>query len=142
MAITVHEIGEATVVVPGDHVGVVEVEDCLLLVDEGAGRGYPLNITGSLVWQLLGSSAPLGELIEDLSAVFGAPRPDVAHDVIGLVRTFGSLGLLDGVFRSLESVPIDIEFVDADDCDAPDAPDARLDGPGLDTRYLAAPPNA
>lgn len=142
VAITVNEIGEATVVMPGSHVGVVEVEDCLLLIDEGAGRGYPLNLTGSLVWQLLGSPAPLGELIEDLSAAYGAERPDVAHDVIGLVRNFGSLGLLEGVFRSLESVPIDIEFVDDDECNEPDAAGGRRDDAGFDARYLAAPPNA
>lgn len=141
VAITVNEIGESTVVVPGRHVGVVEVEDCLLLIDEGAGRGYPLNLTGSLVWQLLGSPAPLGELIEDLSAAYGAARPHVAHDVLGLVRNLGSLGLLEGVFRSLESVPIDLEFVD-DECSEPDADGGRPDCPDFDARYLAAPPNA
>lgn len=143
MFISAAEIDEATVVVPGSHVGVVEVEDRILLVDESAGRGHALNPTATLVWRLLGSPAPLGELIEELSGAFGVPRREVGHSVIGLVRNLGALGLLDGVFRSLESVPIDLEFVDPVDCEEPQpAGGGGLAASEFDARYLAAPPNA
>lgn len=141
MLIVPAEIDEASIVSPGRNVGTVEVEDRVVLVDEGAGRGHALNPTGSLVWRLLGPAAPLGDLIEDLADAFGVPRPDVADSVVGLVRDFGSLGLLDGVLRNLQSVPIDIELVDIEDCDEPGESVGR-DQPGLDGRYLAAPPNA
>lgn len=143
MLIAPADIGEDTVVVPGSHVGVVEIEDRILLVDEAAGRGHALNPTATLVWRLLGTRVALGELIDEMSAAFSVPRREVDHSVIGLVRNLGALGLLDGVFRSLESVPIDIEFVDPDDCAEPEPPTGgRLEAPEFDAHYLAAPPNA
>jgi hypothetical protein len=112
-----------------------------VVVDEEAGRGYALNATASLVWKLLDSVSPLGDLIDDVSAAFAAPRADVAGSVHGLVRFFGELGLFDNVTRNISSVPIDIEFVDVDECGEP-IPPAAADGPSFDSRYLAAPPNA
>jgi hypothetical protein len=135
------EVDDRTVPLPAPHIAFVEVEDRGVVVDEEAGRGYALNATASLVWKLLDSVSPLGDLIDDVSAAFAAPRADVAGSVHGLVRFFGELGLFDNVTRNISSVPIDIEFVDVDECGEP-IPPAAADGPSFDSRYLAAPPNA
>jgi hypothetical protein len=129
-------------------VGAVEVEGRLLLVDEEAGRGYPLNPTGSLLWRILDSVSPLGELIDDLAESFDAPRDDVARGVVHLVRDLGLFGLLEGVARHRDSVPIDVEYAEAPvdasvlDCDDPELADSQTEEPEFDGRYLAAPPNA
>jgi hypothetical protein len=122
-------------------VALIEVDDGGVLVDEEAGRGYALNATGSLLWTLFDSVSPLGDLIDDVSATFTAPRQDIADSVLGLVRFFGELGLFDNVTRNIASVPIDIEYVDVDDCGEPIPPGAAQ-GPSFDDRYLEAPPNA
>jgi len=131
-------LDEASVLGPAAHVGDVEVGDQLVLVDGTSGRALALNPTASIVWRCLDGETPLATLIDDLDAAFGAPRDAIAADVVVLARNLGMLGLLDGVGRSLQSLPIDIEFapVDADPC-VGDV-DAR---PELDDRYLAAPPN-
>lgn len=137
MHIVPGDLDGSSIVVPGDHVGIVDVDDRALLVDEFAGRGYALNPTGALVWRLLDGTSALGELIDDIVDAFGASRGEIERSVIGIVGTFGELGLLDNVVRRLESVPIDIEYVDAD-CAQPAGPAPE---PTFDSRYLAAPPN-
>ena len=135
------EIDDRTVPLPAGHVALVQVEDGGLLVDEEAGRGYPVNATAALLWGFLDSESPLGDIIDDVSAAFEAPHSDVAPNVYGLVRTFGELGLLKNVRRNLASIPVDIEYVDVDECgkSVRAGDDA---GPLLDTRYVAVPPNA
>ena len=132
------ELDEATVVAPAAHVGRVDVGDQLVLVDGPAGRALALNPTASIVWQCLDGETPLATLIDELDVAFGAPRDTIAADVMSLAQSLGMLGLLDGVGRSLMSLPVDIEFapVDEDPCvgDAPGDPE-------FDDRYLAAPPN-
>jgi len=127
------------VLCPAAHVAGVEVGDGGLLVDEEAGRGYPVNATALLLWGLLDSVSPVGELVDDVGAAFGVPRQDIADGVIGLVRTFGALGLLENVARDFASIPIDIEYVDVDECGETVVGPA---GPSFDERYLSAPPNA
>lgn len=132
------EIDERTVPVPAAHVAMVDVDDGGLLVDEEAGRGYPVNATASLLWKLLDSVSPVGDLIDDVSAAFDVPRSTVADSVHDLVRTFGHLGLLENVSRSFASVPIDIQYADPDTCREPGTAEER----SFDDRYLPVPANA
>ena len=141
MIIRPDDIDDRTVPLPAAHVAIVEVGDGGVLVDEEAGRGYPVNSTASLIWQLLDSVSPIGDIVDDVTSTFGAPRADVAANVHSLVRTFGELGLLDNVSRDPASIPIDIEYVDLSACGEPVRPGAA-DAQPPDERYLAAPPNA
>ena len=141
MLISPDEVDDRTVPLPAAHVALVGVDDGGVLVDEEAGRAYALNATAALVWKLLDSTSPLGELIDDVTEVFDAPRQEVADNVHGLVRFFGELGLFENVTRNIASVPIDIEYVDLDECGEP-VPPTPADGPTFDDRYLLVPPNA
>jgi hypothetical protein len=133
------EITEATVIRPAPHVGVVEVDDRVVLVNEPSGQAHALNPTAAAVWWSLGEPLSVGALIDELEAVYGAPRDVIGRDVTDLVRNLGAMGLLAGVSRDVASLPIDIEFASSDECD-PDASDASSN-PRFDDRYLAAPPN-
>ena len=135
------EIDDHTVLVPAPHVAIMDLDDGGLLVDEEAGRAYPTNATATLLWKLLDSMAPIGDLIDDVTAVFGSPRSVVADSVHRLVRTYGELGLFENVSQSLASVPVDIEYVDLDECGEP-LPPGSDHGQSYDGRYLVAPPNA
>jgi len=135
------EIDERTVLVPAAHVAMVDVDDGGLLVDEEAGRGYPVNATASLLWKLLDSVSPVGELIDDVSAAFDVPRSAVADSVHDLVRTFGHLGLLENVSRNFASIPVDIDYADPNTCREP-VPAGAGEERSFDDRYLPAPPNA
>ena len=73
--------------------------------------------------------------------MLGAPRDQVADSVVGLASFLGEVGLVDGVRRSLASVPVDIEYVDVDDCGKAIPATAGATVPTFDDRYLAAPPN-
>jgi hypothetical protein len=134
------DIDDRSIPIPVPHAAIVEIDDGGLLVDEEAGRGYALNATASLLWKLFDSRSPLGELIDDVSAAFGVPRQDVADSCLGLVRVLGELGLFENVARSFASLPIDIEYVDEDECGEPIRPE--IDEPSFDSRYLASPPSA
>ena len=140
MLIRPDDIDDYTVPIPAPHVAIVKVDDGGLLVDEEAGRGYPVNATASLVWTLLETMSPIGELINDLCGVFEGPRSSVASSVHSLVRTFGELGLFENVRRNLASIPIDIEYADLDYC-AEQVPAESGDDHPFDARYLPAPPN-
>jgi hypothetical protein len=133
------DIDDRTVPVPAAHVALVDIDDGGLLVDEEAGRGYALNATASLVWKLLDSVSPIGDVIDDLTDTFSVPREEVADSVHGLVRFFGEFGMLDNVRRNLASLPMDIEYIDVDECGEVVPPEVL---PSFDARYVAAPPNA
>jgi coenzyme PQQ synthesis protein D (PqqD) len=141
MLIHPDDIDDRTVPLPARYVALVEIDDGGLLVDEEAGRGYPLNATALLLWKLFDSVSPLGDLIDNVSAAFEEPREEIAGSVHELVRTFGLLGLLENVARHIASVPIDVHYVEVDECGEPIPPGAAA-GPSFDARYLAAPPNA
>ena len=141
MLIDPDEIDERTVPVPAPHVALVDIDDAGLLVDEEAGRGYPVNVTAALLWKLLDGVSPLGDLIDDMTAAFGAPRSAVADGVHDSVRTFGELGLLENVSRTFTSLPIDVEYADPDECDEPIAPGYPAEQI-FDDRYLTVQPNA
>jgi hypothetical protein len=125
---------------PADHVGVVEIDDRLLLVHELAGRAWPLNPTASLVWRCLDDESELSEIAQDLSEVFEVPPESVLDEVTALVRTFGALGLLDGISGGVASIGVDFEFVAVDELG--DVVPNEVPEPSFDDRYLAAPPNA
>ncbi len=138
MLIRPGDIDDLTVPVPAAHAAIVEIGDGGLLVDEEAGRGYPVNATASLLWSLLDSVSTVGELIDDVSATFGSSRSEVAGSVHGLMRTFGELGLLRNVARDVASMPVDIEYVDLDEC----GETVVTIEASFDRRYLAGAPNA
>lgn len=140
MLISPDDIDDRTVPVPARHVALVEVDDGGVLIDEKAGRGYALNSTAALLWTLFDSTSPLGDLIDDLSAAFGVTRTEVADSVHGIVRFLGELGLFVNVTRNIASLPVDIEYVDSDECREPTAPAVVV--PSFDARYLVAPGNA
>lgn len=140
MLISPDDVDDRTIPLPVPHAAMIEIDDGGLLVDEEAGRGYALNATATRIWKLFDLKCPVGDLIDDVSAAYGVPRPEVADSVRGLVRTFGEYGLFENVARNIASIPIDVEYVDVDECGEVIQPAA--DGPSFDTRYLAAPPNA
>jgi hypothetical protein len=133
------EIDDSTVPVPAAHVAFVPVDDGGVVVDEAAGRAYALNASASLLWTLFDSVSPLGELVADVSDVFGAPTEEVGDRVHALVRFFAEVGLFTNMTRRIESVPIDVEYVDVDECGEPIPPGPT---PTFDARYLKAPLNA
>jgi hypothetical protein len=137
--ISPEEIDDSTVPVPAAHVAFVQVDEGGVVVDEAAARAYALNSSASLVWKLFDSVSPLGELVADVSDVFGAPPDEVRDRVHASARFFAEVGLFSNVTRRIESVPIDVEYVDVDDCGEPVPPGPR---PTFDARYLEAPPNA
>jgi hypothetical protein len=134
------DVDDSTVPVAAPEVAMIEIDDGGLLVDVESGRGYALNATGSLLWTLFDSVSPLGDLIDDVSAAFAAPRDEVAVSVHGMVRAFGALGLLANVRRDIASLPVEVEFVDVDECGEVIAPVG--DQHSFDARYLHAPANA
>lgn len=139
MLIRPDDVDDRTVPIPAAHIGIVEIDDGALLVDEEAGRGYAVNATAALLWRLLDSRSPLGDVIDDVSAAFGVSRQEVADSCHGLVRVLGELGLFENLARSFASLPVDIEYVDVDECGEPIRP---VDERSFDSRYLLAPPNA
>ena len=139
MLIRPDDIDERTVPIPAAHVAFVRVDDGGVVVDEEAGRGYALNATASLLWTLLDSVSSLGELVDDVSDVFGVARDEVEDRVHATVRFFAEMGLFKNVTRRIESVPIDLEYVDLDECGEPISPGPT---PTFDDRYMDVPPNA
>jgi coenzyme PQQ synthesis protein D (PqqD) len=133
------DIDDRTVPVPATHVAFVPVDDGGVIVDEAAGRGYAVNASASLLWTLLDAVSPLGAVVDDVSDVFGAPREEVQDRVHATVRFFAELGLFNNVTRRIESVPIDVEYVDLDECGEPVPPGPA---PTFDERYVKSPPNA
>jgi uncharacterized membrane protein YphA (DoxX/SURF4 family)/thiol-disulfide isomerase/thioredoxin len=66
-------------------------------VDETSGASLSLDVIGGLVWSCLDGVSTLKEIVDDLAGVFGAPREQVAVDVLELVRSLGRHGLLVGI---------------------------------------------
>ncbi|HEV3364903.1 MAG TPA: PqqD family protein [Acidimicrobiia bacterium] len=140
MLISPDDVDDRTIPLPAAYAAMIEIDEGGLLVDEEAGRGYALNATATLIWKLFDLKCPVGDLVDEVSAAYGVPRAEVADSVHGMVRAFGEYGLFENVTRNLASIPIDIEYVDVDECGEVIPPPA--DAPSFDTRYLAAPPNA
>jgi hypothetical protein len=126
----------------------VEVEGELLLADSA--NVHRLNPTAGLVWRNLDGTYRLGELIDDLADVTGAPRETVAEDVLGTVRSFQAQNLLrpvdeeTGERLDLFDVELPAEGFDShhhdhdDDCGDPFATTEVTRGK---VRYLEVTPN-
>lgn len=69
--------------------------------DELTGVRASLDALGAVVWSCLDGRSSLGEIAQDLAAVYRAPYEVVAADVVALVRSLGRLGLLEGVAGDL-----------------------------------------
>lgn len=77
----------------------VELDGELLLSDEESGLVHVLNPVGSIVWKCLDGSSDLRALIDDLADAFDTPADVVRDDVLSMVRSVGSMGLLEGVAK-------------------------------------------
>ena len=95
---------------------------------EGTHSFHVLNRTASLVWQNLDGSMAVDEVAAMLSDAAGAPYEVVLTDVLTTVRSFGALGLLDGV-HSTEPLK------------RADPPPEGDPVPGTDLRFLPEPPH-
>jgi hypothetical protein len=133
------DLDEDDAVGPAPGVGVIQVDEQIVLVDELTGRAHALNPTASIVWECLDGQTPIGVIIDDVHAEFGGPRGTIADDITQLARDLGTLGFLDNVARGLAFVPIDVRYTSADECEPDSDPTSRP--PSFDSRYVAAPPN-
>lgn len=125
---------------PGSHVRELDVSGVALLVDEEAGKAHALNGSATVVWRMLRHDPRIGLLIDDLAKAFDEERGTIADGVVSLLQNLGSLGFLENVTRSIDSIPIDIEMVPPDDdCEEP-ATGSQADV-DFDERYLRTPPN-
>ena len=91
------DIDERFVPLPRDALIVRELGDEVLVIDADTGISHVLNTTGALVWSLFDGEASLSDLTQELSEAFGVPQAQIGGDVVGLTRSLGGLGLLEGV---------------------------------------------
>ena len=78
----------------------VEVDNELVVAAPAgpfASDAHWLDRTASIVWKAFDGVTPVGSLVDELAAAFGADRDVVRDDVLELTRTLGRAGLLDGV---------------------------------------------
>jgi len=81
-----------------DEVAAVELDGEAVLLDGSNGAVHTLNPTATLIWKFCDGATRLGDLIEDLVAVFDDTNGHAIHaDVMALVRDFARQGLLVGV---------------------------------------------
>ena len=94
------DISETFVPRPRGDVSFVEVDNELVVAAPAgpfASDAHWLDRTASIVWKAFDGVTPVGSLVDELAAAFGADRDVVRDDVIELTRTLGRAGLLDGV---------------------------------------------
>lgn len=80
-------------------VGSAFLDDEAVLLDPATGASHVLDAPAALVTRLLDGESPLGAIAYDIADVLGAERATVEQDVVGLVRTLGGQGLLEGIAR-------------------------------------------
>jgi thiol-disulfide isomerase/thioredoxin len=80
-------------------VGSAFLDDEGVLLDPATGASHLLDAPAALVVRFLDGSARLAEIAFDIADVLGVDRERVEGDVLGLARTLGSQGLLEGVAR-------------------------------------------
>lgn len=73
-----------------------------VLLDQQENRLHLLNHTATLAWQLFDGEATLHELARDISAELGVDREAVLADLVGVTRSLGAEGLLEGVAADRE----------------------------------------
>jgi peroxiredoxin len=100
-----HEVSAETIderFVPQSRLDVasVELDGELVVAAPGPGAHFDahwLDHTATIVWETFDGVSTLGQLVDDMAAAFRADRTSVRDDVIGLARTLGRAGLLEGV---------------------------------------------
>jgi hypothetical protein len=99
-------------------VRLIELDGRTLLYDDEIRHWVVLNGTASALWHCLDGSGTVGEIAEDLGAVFSAEVAKVQEEILFMVRVLGQQGLLEGV------VPVGVEDEIAE-ADAPRFPRVR-----------------
>jgi hypothetical protein len=84
----------------------VEVDGELLLADSA--NVHRLNPTAALVWRQLDGSYRIGDLIDDLAEVTGAPREIVSDDVLDTIRSFLAQHLLRSLAADTDLPPVEV----------------------------------
>ena len=80
-------------------VGSAFLDDEGVLLDPATGASHLLDAPAALVARFLDGTSSLGEIAFDIADVLGLEQDRVESDVLGLARTLGAQGLLDGVAR-------------------------------------------
>ena len=130
-----------SVVEPSDNCGSLVLRDEMVIVHEPSGRAHVLNQSGALIWQCLDGTSSLADIANDVADVFSLPPEGVQQQVVDLVRSLGTLGMLADVSPHLAALPLDIIERDALGCDGPIDP-LQTATPPLSSKYLGVPPNA
>lgn len=92
------KLGEWSVPMIKASVCAVELDGEAVLLDDETGAVHALNRVATVVWLCLDGSVTVGGLIDDLVDTFtGADADTIRDDVLALVRTLESLGLLEPV---------------------------------------------
>jgi hypothetical protein len=73
----------------------VELDGEIVILDSRQDALHLLNPTATTVWRCLDGSGTVGELIADLSEVFGSDPQAVRHDVSALLTDLAERGLLE-----------------------------------------------
>ena len=89
----------------GGAVAHVPVEDEAVLYDGDTNALHRLDPIGALVVALFDGVSTTAEIVDDLAAVFDAPRDRIDEDVRALVLTLADNGLLSGVEGTVDHDP-------------------------------------
>jgi hypothetical protein len=92
-----------------DEVAFVPVKDEGLLYVERTGSLHQLDAIGAVICRVFDGETSIEVAADHLAEAFGAPREQVAADVLAFASRLGGFGLLEGV-----EVPADTE-VEGDD---------------------------
>jgi hypothetical protein len=94
------KLGLESIYVPSEDIVSREIEGEILIVPLISGIGdvedelFSLNETGKIIWDRLDGEKSLGDLVNELSAEFGAPAEEIEEDVIGFVAELLKRGIL------------------------------------------------
>ncbi len=97
--ISAEEVGPDLVTALRPAVGSAFLDDEAILLDPATGISHLLDATATLVVRCLDGRSTLAEISADIADVLDLDRSMVDEDVVGLVRTLGGNGLLEGVER-------------------------------------------
>jgi hypothetical protein len=76
---------------PSEDIVAREIEGELIIVPLVAGIGdaedelYTLNPTGQAIWEKLDGARTLGQIADELTNEYDAPRADIEYDVLGMI---------------------------------------------------------
>lgn len=91
--------GSITSVKPNPRASVVSrlIGQEMVLVDSQSGKVHVLNPTAALVWQCFDGESSAEEIVADLAEGFGVQVEAVREDVLTMIASLASSGLLEGV---------------------------------------------